>query len=201
MINSISKNWGEIEIPLFNGKVSMLPFELNNIATVPTQFREMVKKMIKNLPIKEGKAFLTVHGKELKKNQTLRRPGAHIDGNYIEEICSWGNGGGNGWKVGEGGRTLDTKHHNLSYNNPNGGMIIASNYSSCIGWNGKFKNKPKEGGDCSHLNLKYKDGFMLEPNTVYYGNSQFVHESLPVKEDIFRVMARITLPMEYPIIL
>jgi hypothetical protein len=74
-------------------------------------------------------------------------------------------------------------------------MIIASNYSACMGWNGKYEGEAKEGGDCSHLDLG--EGFMLKPNTVYYGNSQFIHESLPMDKDVFRVLFRITLPINH----
>jgi hypothetical protein len=41
---------------------------------------------------------------------------------------------------------------------------------------------------------------MLEPNVVYYGNSQFLHESLPIDETVHRVVARITLPIDYPVV-
>jgi len=107
-------------------------------------------------------------------------------------------GGGNGWKVGENGVSLTSENHKLSYQNSNGGMLIASNYSSCMGWNGKYEGEAKEGGDCSHIALK--DGFMLKSGIVYYGSSQFIHESLPVNKDVFRVMFRVTLPIDYPVI-
>lgn len=195
MIKSKSVELNTVEIPFFKGEISMIPFDLSDLTTLPIEFRETVREMIKNLPEKVGESFLTVHGKFVKKTKTLRRGAPHIDGNYLKEICSWGNGGGNGWKVGENGATLNSKQHRDSYLNENGGMIIASNYSACKGWNGVYEGFPMEGGDCSHLNLK--DGFMLKPNVVYYGNSQFIHESLPVDKDVFRVLFRITLPITH----
>lgn len=197
MIKSVSKKLNSIEIPFFNGEVSMLPFNLSDLTTLPTEFRETVKEMIKNLPNKVGEAFLTVHGKFVKKSKTLRRGAPHIDGNYLKEFASWGSGGGNGWKVGENGMRLTSKEHSLSYENEKGGMLIASNYSACKGWNGVFDDKAGVGGDCSHLRLN--EGFMLEANKVYYGNSQFIHESLPLDKDVHRVMYRITLPIEHEV--
>lgn len=195
MINSMSKELNYIKIPFYKGEVSMLPFKMNDLESVPEKFREVVRSMIENFDYKIGEAFLTVHGKFVKKDKTLRRGAPHIDGNYIKETSTWGNGGGgNGWKVGENGFKLSSEHHKLSYENKNGGMLIASNYSSCKGWNGKYKGKAKEGGDCSHINLG--NGFLLKENTVYYGNSQFIHESLPLDQDFFRVLFRITLPIE-----
>ncbi len=37
-------------------------------------------------------------------------------------------------------------------------------------------------------------------NFEIYGNSQWLHESLPIDKTTHRVVARITLPMDYPII-
>lgn len=199
MINSISKELNAIQIPYYKGELSMLPFNLNDISSLPIEFRETVEQMIKNLPNKMGTAFLTVHGKFVKKAKTLRRGAPHIDGNFIQGLSSWGGGTGtNGWKVGENGFSLTSEEHKLSYENKNGGMLIASNYSACMGWNGVYNEKAKEGGDCSHIDLG--EGFMLKPNKVYYGNSQFIHESLPLDKDVFRVLYRITLPIEYPVI-
>lgn len=195
MIKSISKQWNKISIPNYNGKTGMIPFELSDLNTLPSEFRQTVREMIKNLPNKIGEAFITVHGEFVKQSNTLRRGAPHIDGNYIKQLCSWGSGGGNGWKVEENGVVLSSKDHLLSYENPNGGMIIASNYSACMGWNGEFEGSANVGGDCSHIDLN--DGFMLKANTAYYGNSQFIHESLPLDKDVHRVMYRITLPIDH----
>ncbi len=145
MINSKSKELNEVIVPHYSGETSMLPFELSDLNTLPEEFREMIMAMIKHLPNKTGEAFLTVHGKFVNKNETLRRGAPHIDGNYIKEVSTWGRGGGNGWKVGENGVSLNSKQHKLSYENKNGGMLIVSNYSACKGWNGKYNGKPKEG--------------------------------------------------------
>lgn len=75
------------------------------------------------------------------------------------------------------------------------GIEIDGKYYACKGWNGVFDDKAGIGGDCSHLKLD--EGFMLEANKVYYGNSQFVHESLPLDKDVHRVMYRITLPINH----
>jgi hypothetical protein len=196
MLTSYAKPLNAIELPYHKGEVSMLPFDLSDLSTLPNEFVGAVEQMVKNLPNRIGTAYLTIHGKFVKKDKTLRRGAPHIDGNYLPSVKGWGNTGGNGWKVGENGVKLNSQEHALSYANPNGGMLIASNYSACKGWVGNFDADAKEGGDCSHINLG--EGFMLNANQVYYGNSQFIHESLPVDQDIFRVLFRITLPMDYP---
>ncbi len=192
MINSISKELYEVQIPSYNGEVKMLPFDLSNINNVPEQFKELVSKMIEFLPIKKGIAYLTIDGKFVESGKTQRRGGPHTDGNYLKEN-SWG--GTSGWKVGGDGIGLTTEEHKLSYESNTGGMIICSDYPGCMGWNGKFDGFPNTGGDCSHLDLD--EGFLLKPNTVYYGNSQWIHESLPLNESVHRNLVRITLPTDY----
>jgi hypothetical protein len=183
MLNSIAKPLNKILIPHFEGEVAMFPFDLSDLNTVPKQHRDIVKQMIQKLPNKKGTAFLTVHGKFVKKSETLRRGAPHIDGNYISFTEGWDN----------------PPPSNPTWNTEpslNGGMLIATNYSACKGWIGKYDGVPKEGGDCSHIKLG--EGFMLESNKVYYGSSQFIHESLPLDRDVFRIMYRITLPAEHP---
>lgn len=199
MITSISKELYEVQIPDFTGQVKMLPFNLENLAEIPKQFKETVSKMIEVLPIKKGTAYLTVDGKLVEKGKTQRRGGVHIDGNYLPSLNWGGSGGGNGWKVGEGGKVLSSKEHKLSYETETGGMLIASTYPACKGWNGTFKGKPYVGGDCTRIK-NLNDGFILKPNTVYYGNSQWLHESLPIDKTTHRVVVRVTLPMDYPVL-
>jgi hypothetical protein len=77
-------------------------------------------------------------------------------------------------------------------------MLIASSHKGCKGWNGTFDGNPGIGGDCSHIDLN--GGFILKPNMIYYGNSQWIHESLPLEEEIHRNLIRITLPLEYQLL-
>lgn len=180
---------GDINLPLIEGEFSMIPFDLQTMFGIDGEFREIASKMISGIEGLFGTAFFTIHGKKLHKNGTLRRGGAHIDGNYDPMLMGFGGGG---WKVDESGPDVNTELHKRQYCNTGGGIILASNYESCLGWCGEYEGSPNKGGDCSHLKLD--DPFMLLRNTVYYGNNHFIHESLPVMEDVHRVMARITLP-------
>lgn len=218
MIVSICKPVGEVIIPKYDGELSMIPFNLNDLSGVPKKFKALVRQMIKTLSDKNGVAFLTVHGKIINPGETQRRGGKHIDGNYlnINSASGWSNGWagrpkntassfkgkswsgsntGNGWKVGEGGTALTTEEHKRSYLTKTGGMLIASTYPACRGWVGEFEGQPNIGGDCTHLDTG--EGFMLKPNTVYFGNSQFIHESLQINEVTHRTIVRITLPESY----
>lgn len=196
MIHSISVQHHKVSIPQYIGEVKMLPFNMADTSNVPSEFKPLIDEMLSVLPIKEGIAYLTIDGKIINSGATHRRGGAHIDGNYLVEACGWGSGGGNGWKVGEGGRELSTEHHKRSYASSTGGMLIVSDYQTCKGWNGVYNGVPGIGGDCSNIELD--NGFMLSPNVLYYGNSQFIHETLPVEKEVHRTLVRITLPEDYP---
>lgn len=170
----------------------MIPFDVDNLDGLTDEFKSIAKKMLSGIKTISGTAFLTIHGKSLKKGGTLRRGAPHTDGNYEPVTMSFGSGGGNGWKVGENGPAIDSELHKRQYNSANGGIIITSNFESCLGWNGTFDGLPGVGGDCR--NIKLNSPFMLKKNNIYYGNNHFIHESLPVNDSVHRVMARITLP-------
>jgi hypothetical protein len=113
---------------------------------------------------------------------------------------NWSGGGGNGWLTSNHFNPKSADLHRKLYNDPKGGMIIASNYSACRGWLGDFNGEIRQGGDISHLTtgLVNNSSFILKPNQIYYGNSQFVHESLPVTQNVNRQLVRITLPNSLP---
>jgi len=196
MLISRSTELNSININNIGVKIGMKPFDLDTLEGVPLDWKETVSQMILGLNLKVGTAFLTIHGKQIKASETHRRGGAHIDGNFL--MKGWGgNQGGNGWKVDGNGIGLTQSEHNRSYCSRNGGMLIASTYPACMGWNGNYKGESGIGGDCSNIELG--EGFIMKPNTVYYGNSQFIHESLPLDKDVHRTLIRITLPENHPI--
>lgn len=202
MILSVSRELYPINIPQFTGQIKMMPFNLESLHEVPGALTKLVANMIAGLPVKKGIAYLTMDGKMVPKGTSQRRGGVHIDGNYLPS--GWGGdgngtGGSGGWKVGEGGRIISSEEHKLSYQSSTGGMLIASTYPACKGWVGRFEGEAYVGGDCTRIK-DLGEGFILKRNVVYYGNSQFLHESLPVDINIHRVMARITLPADYSIL-
>ena len=193
-IHSTAIPTGTVSLPSYTGHVSMLPFDLQTLAGLPAEFTQLVTSMLYGIKA-VGTAYFTLHGRFLSANDTLRRPGAHTDGNY--EPCGWSNGGGNGWKIGENGPAIDTQFHHDSYLVPTGGIILASSYPSCIGYIGDYSGTIGVGGDCRDVDLSTGQSFMLDADTIYYGNNHFIHESLPVATDTHRVLARITLPQDH----
>ncbi len=189
---SLVRHTNNIELPMFNGHISMVPFNLATLEGLTEELKVLATKMLSGITHNGGTAFFTMHGRQLVKGETLRRPGAHTDGSYDKELLSWGGGG---WKVGENGPQENSSLHNRLYNSTRGGIILCSNYEACLGYVGEVNGLPSVGGDCSKLDLP--DPFLLERNKVYYGNNHFIHESLPMAEDVHRVFARITLPEDH----
>lgn len=160
------------------------------------RWNETIKNIISHSPKKDGIAYVTIDELEVKCGETHRRGGKHTDGNYL---FGWG-GGGSGWLTGENGRVLPREKHIQQYCSDGGGMLIVSSYEGCDGWNGEYNGEPNQGGNCDHIDVSGLEKFTMEKNVIYWGNSTFIHESLPMDRDIKRQLIRITLPADSPII-
>lgn len=196
MLKSKSKMIKKMSLPEWKGdRVYMHKFDMSN-PQMPVgyeRWNSTLKEIVSESPIKSGMAYITIDEKIVKSGETHRRGGAHTDGNYL-----FGWGGGGGWLTGEDGRFLPRDKHVEQYCSDKGGMLIISSYKACKGWNGDINGEPNQGGDCSHLDLSNMENYELDSNTLYWGNSTFIHESLPVDEDIKRQLVRLTLPADSP---
>ena len=195
MLKSKSKMIKTMSLPEFKGdRVYMHEFDIENphLPKGYERWESLIKEMVSHSPKKTGKAYLTIDEKIVTKGNSHRRGGPHTDGNYL---FGWG-GGGSGWLTGEDGRFLPREKHEQQYCSDKGGMLLISSYEACKGWNGDYDGEPNQGGDCSHLDLSKMESFMLKKNTLYWGNSTFIHESLPLEEDVRRQIVRITLPAD-----
>lgn len=205
MLESKIKEIGEIKFPKFSkADLYMYPIDLGAKKVVLpknlTRFNKSINEMLKQSPIKSGIAFVTIDARIVEKETTHRRGGPHVDGNFI---FSWpgsdDEGGSGGWLTGVKGRILSPKNHKLQYCNKKGGMLIAATHSACKAWIGKYKARPKQGGNCAHMKkqLNKLTNVLLKPNVVYLGNSTCIHESLPIENTIKRTLIRITLPPKF----
>lgn len=173
------------------GELYMHPISLGIPVSLPVMYKSfetVIEKMLSNIDLTSGTAFVTIDQKAVKQNTTHRRGGKHVDGNFIFD---WG---GSGWLTGSEGRVLSPEDHKLQYANELGGTLIASSYPLCKAWRGSFDELPLQGGNCANVSESNLDSFILEPNAIYLMNSTCVHESLPSDVDIDRTLVRITLP-------
>ena len=108
-MKSIAIETASISLPHIDGEFSMMPFDLATLSGLTSEFQEIAHQLLKGIKHAGGIAYLTVHGKTLKKSETLRRGGAHTDGSYDPCVFSWGGQGG--WKVGENGPMVESPEH------------------------------------------------------------------------------------------
>jgi hypothetical protein len=203
MLKSKSKMIKPMSLPEYRGdRLYMHAFDISNpqLPAGYERWNPYLMEMISHSPKKTGKAYLTIDEKLVTKGESHRRGGPHTDGNYLfgwsPETPDGGPDPGSGWLTGEDGRFLPREQHEEQYCSEKGGMLIISSYEACRGWNGEYDGQPNQGGDCSHLDLSKMEDFNLKADTLYWGNSTFIHESLPLEEDVKRQLVRVTLPAD-----
>lgn len=199
-MQSIARPLNVVAFPEFTGAQMYMKKVLAKVAhlVVPLAYRPMVRQMILDAGVASDQhVWVTIDESRVKKGQKHRRGGAHIDGCY--ETMGWNGWGGGGWLNGVPGRMLSAAEHALSYQNPNGGMIIASNYEACKVWTGEIDGIAGQGGSCEHLRDQFDalESGMMEANRVYLTNSTCIHESLPLEQTFNRQLIRITLSAEH----
>ncbi|QVW55831.1 hypothetical protein pEaSNUABM9_00250 [Erwinia phage pEa_SNUABM_9] len=189
-----------VEFPKFSGVQMYMKKVMASVAhyVVPLEYRPMVRDMVAKAGIPgDQDVWITIDESRVEKGQKHRRGGAHVDGCY--ETMGWNDDTGGGWLNGVPGRMLTEAEHTRSYRNPNGGMLIASNYSACQFWAGEVEGIAGQGGDCEHLRDQFDklDSGMMLANQAYLTNSTCIHESLPLDRNYSRQLLRITLSEQF----
>ena len=197
VIQSKARAVGSVVFPEFTGAHVYMARNLvgHPLQGVPDAYHDIVNGMLADAGIPEHTGFyVTIDEQFLKKDNKLRRGGVHIDGNYL---FSWGSSGG--WLNGTPGRMLTEEQHKLQYQSSLGGIVMASSFVACEGFLGEVHGEPGQGGDCEHLRGQFGalESFWLKKNTVYLGNSTFIHEGHVVSKDTNRQLVRLTLDTTY----
>ncbi len=73
------------------------------------------------------------------------------------------------------------------------GLILASNLTAARAWNGFYDGMPKDGGDCSHIDLSNLKEMEMMAGYAYTGNVTMLHESLLIKQDAYRTVVRLNV--------
>lgn len=196
-MQSIARQLTAVEFPTFAGVQLYMKEVLVGLAhtVVPPGYMEMVRNMLAEAKIPADQTiWITIDESHVEEGKKHRRGRAHVDGCY--DYMDWGGGG---WLNGVPGRMVTPEVQRLTYENPNGGMLIASNFKSCQVWEGEFEGVPGLGGDCEHFRdeLNQMETSMMPANVAYMANSTCIHESLPVTATVDRQLIRITLSDTY----
>jgi hypothetical protein len=173
---------GDVMLPKFSGlRLMMMPFDLADLETLPlsTAWRSVLACMRQRAPVREGIAYLTIDEALVRKGETHRRPGLHVDGIGPDgEPGGWGGGGGWAKK----------------------GMLVVASHAGSVGWHQEFDGEPAPNGDCSHLSGQCKaDSIVLMTRgSIFHCNALAVHQALRMVEDTSRQFVRLSLPNDCP---
>jgi hypothetical protein len=181
---------GNVEFPENTGeRIYMIPFTLESgLPEHVARWQATIDSMIADIDTDET-MYLMVDQGLIKSGDSHRRGGAHIDGNWIAS----NDGLIARYKTQFGGRH-DTEGGHRVMGLSDESIILASDVSACNAYSGEFIGSPKDGGDCSHIDISSADVTRLEANKVYTGNVTMIHESLQVEKDVMRTLVRINVP-------
>lgn len=206
-MKSIIEDTGlEVRMPAFaERKLYMHKSEIKNLV-LPSEFQyfsDPVGTILERLKNQSGVVFITVDEK-IVSGETHRRPGVHVDFNWVEDLKAHGGGShpGGGGHSGGGHRNTakgwadDPPRWNDKYNE-HGGMLLVSNFVGCKGYEGEFDGEILEGGDCSLIDISALAPLTMEPNRVYYLNALGIHEPLVIEGPVKRTLIRVNFHHEY----
>lgn len=190
--------------PEYTGlRIMMMPIVSCDPRTFPDSIRSYQNIVMETLllfPQHYGKVvYLTIDEAHLKKGQTHRRPGLHVDGVFRTDDFSsggsWGGGGG-GW--GGGAYRVTNLHQEGN------GMILFASARGCDAWTNDKSFRTYEfsyEGSIEHCRKEIETSFSclhLKPNVAYWMNPYCIHESLPAPKTQQRQLVRISLPNNCP---
>ena len=167
---------GTIGVPRNTGdRIMMMPFDLADPKTTPPAWREFVDEMVYLGPCRSGVGYLTVDDAMVKRGETHRRPGLHVDG-----VGGWGGPPGP-W----GGAQ---------------GMLVAASRVGSRAWHQFIDGEPAADGDCEHLRPRLADHAKqtLWCDCAWWLGPNCVHEAVEMAEDTQRTFVRISMPSNAP---
>lgn len=219
MLQSIVKEIGPVEFPAFTGeRVYMLEiFKDKPLPETLKRWEPTVAQMLVGVDT-DGPVYLMIDQKMVKATETHRRPGMHIDGFWMPENRAHGpahiimkeartgrHGRPEYWQSPKGVVSASGIHytppvspgHGTRVSDdiwPNETIILASDVSACRALVGNWQGEIGKGGDVTHLAFPDLQEIQFKANTAYAGNVTFLHESLPVPQDVCRTIVRLNVP-------
>ena len=168
---------GPVPFPDFTGeRVYMLPFiQIEGLPPALSRWQPTVDAMLTGILCPPpGKIYLMIDQGRVTAGQTQRRPGPHIDGNWIEDLS-----------------TADHATGRAMYPET---LILASNVEGCQAWTGAYFDKIGKGGDCTAVDTSHMRLVRMKAGIAYAGNVTMIHESIPIPHDCERTLVRLNVP-------
>jgi len=181
---SVIEERQNISFPEYKGiRILHMPLILGDLDSLPDyldHWRHTFTQLFNIAHIKKGIAYITIDEKIVKKGDTHRRKGLHVDGVYQGHAgCTFGGG---------------------TFGQVGNGMYLASSEIGCRAWKQEFIGRAGHDGECDHLSnqCKKENEIILDKNKVYWLDGLCVHESIPMEQNTQRTLIRFTMPNDNP---
>lgn len=222
-INSIVRRMGQFTVPnppYGDMRLNVMPFEHSlKRQKLPPCFEAWegaFNKLLRFIPLRKGanQHYLTIDSKFFPMEETLRRPGIHLDGNFCVDPTfknkTWGGTTGTWLNTAYDPVFTVVKDWELPYDiefpvgdyvsDTKGGILCVASEVGCQAWQGHFEGDVGDGGDLATMSSQFTPDrrILLNANTLYFMTSNAPHETLPVAKGKRRTLLRITLNHEYP---
>jgi hypothetical protein len=173
-----------VEFPENTGeRIYMLPVR----GRLPSQYarwQNTVDQMLEGISPPVG-VYLMVDQGEVRCGESLRRPGLHVDGNWIAEFGRHGHMHASRWDHPRPG----FKHHSYTPE----AIILATDVLGCRSYVGDFDAVIGSGGECE-ADTSRMHAVDLEPFCAWTGNVTMLHESIPMQRATKRTVVRLNVP-------
>ena len=178
-LNSTYRALPDITLPEYQGRQMYMHTFTAQDPKMPEGFEdylETVTALCQAVGI-GGQAHMTVDEKVVQPGMSQRRPGAHVDGYWLSELCQWGIPS---WSHYCNNVPVDRMH-----------IIVASSVPGCIVYPGTFNGEPKNDGDLEHIRDQFGEPKLLPAGKGFLLSPDCVHESMIFDQPTQRTFLRI----------
>lgn len=214
--------------PLFGDlRLAVFPFRHDGTSScvLPAGFtcwEENVRAMMVHVPVQAHATqfFVTIDSRFFTQEDTLRRPGIHLDGNFCADPTfaprsTWGPPSptwGGLLAVGTEEKA-DNSHVQMGFVLPYpdvvvpigtyvsdhlGATLVASSYTGCVAWGGSFSGPVESGGALGEgVEASLQNPSMLTEHSLWLMSSNCPHQTLRIPAGARRTLIRITFPHNY----
>lgn len=201
MIRSEIIELGTVRFPAFSGeRAYMVPFrQCDGLPSSLSRWQESVDAMLAGIKT-DKPIYVMVDQSPVKRGSYHRRPGLHVDGNWVGVDHHHPSPG---HRHPEPDYPLPRHAHAGRHNHSHFGeytpelLLLASDVQACRAYVGDFHGAPAHDGDCGHIDFTHGQEIMLKAGRAYIGTATTLHETLPAVTDCLRTVIRLNIPGEH----
>jgi len=170
-----------VRFPAHTGeRIYMLPFE-RELPSEFSRWQPTVDAMLSGLD-GEGPCYLMVDQSTVEVGKSHRRPGLHVDGNWIQPLRCHGTGP-------PGHKHIGRDYFQYAPET----IVLAADVLGAMAYAGEFDAEIGPGGEVE-TDVSRMDFVPLTPGVAWAGNVTMLHESVPVEKTALRTLVRINAP-------